>query len=178
MVEPKENTSPEPVADSGESSLQIKTEFIQDYGRGYQSFGLPKLMGRVVGLLLYQGAPLSLDDITAELQVSKGPVSQIMGRLREHNLVRRIWVPGSRRDYYEAEPDIFGQAFTNHATLQGQNLALARKYTQLIRGTDAELPESFAERMLEMECFYTMMNKHLANFMAEWQDSRNEGKTS
>lgn len=147
----------------------LKQEFIQDYGLGYQSFGLPKLMGKVVGLLLYHDDPMSLDDITTELHVSKGPVSQIMRRLREHHLVRRIWVPGSRRDFYQAEPDIFGQAFANHTRLQSQNLALAHKYTQLIQGSKDELPPSFAERMEEMERFYTMMNKHLMNFLNEWK---------
>ena len=154
----------------------IKQSFIQDYGQGYQSFGLPKLMGQVVGLLLYHGAPLSLDDITAELQVSKGPVSQIMRRLRDHNLVSKIWVPGSRRDYYEAAPDIFGQAFANHARLQGRNLALARKYTDLISDTTAELPDSFAARMAEMNRFYTLMNKHLEAFLAEWATTREESQ--
>lgn len=157
-------------------ALKLKQQFIQDYGLGYQSFGLPRLMGKVVGLLLYQGEPLSLDDITEELHVSKGPVSQIMRRLREHNLVRRIWVPGSRRDFYEAEPDIFGQAFTNHTELQKQNLALARKYTDLIKQTDADLPASFAQRMEEMDRFYTLMNKHLRSFLQEWEISRNHGK--
>ena len=161
-------------AAESDAALRIKTEFIQDYGRGYQSFGLPKLMGRVVGLLLYHGAPLSLDDITDELHVSKGPVSQIMSRLREHQLVRRIWVPGSRRDYYEAEADIFGQAFANHAALQHQNLALARKYTGMVGDSEDELPESFATRMTEMDRFYTLMSKHFANFLTEWEDTRED----
>jgi DNA-binding transcriptional regulator GbsR (MarR family) len=158
----------------GEAADQVKTEFIQDYGLGYQTFGLPKLMGQVVGLLLFHSRPISLDDITAELQVSKGPVSQIMRRLREHNLVRRIWVPGSRRDFYEAVPDIFGQAFANHAALQNENLALARKYTALTSAAPAMVPKSFGARMDEMERFYTMMNKHLANFRQEWQETRTD----
>ncbi len=158
-----------PRASSRNTGQRIKQEFIQDYGLGYQIFGLPKLMGQVVGLLLFSDGPLSLTDITEELQVSKGPVSQIMRRLREHNLVRRIWVPGSRRDYYEAEQDIFGQAFTNHIKLQGQNLALARKYTSAIQENRDQVPPSFAERMDEMERFYTLMNKHLMNFLDEWQ---------
>jgi DNA-binding transcriptional regulator GbsR (MarR family) len=168
--DPPETPSPDtdPVA-------AVKTGFIQDYGQGYQVFGLPKLMGQIVGLLLYHDAPLSLDDITTELQVSKGPVSQIMRRLRDHDLVRRVWVPGSRRDYYEAAPDIFGQAFRNHADLQNRNLLLARKYTELIRNTDADLPASFAARMQEMDRFYTLMNTHLDAFLAEWQATRDGG---
>ena len=159
---------------SAREATSLKQEFIQDYGLGYQSFGLPRLMGKVVGLLLYHDAPLSLDDITEELHVSKGPVSQIMRRLRDHNLVRRIWVPGSRRDHYQAEPDIFGQAFANHAALQNQNLALARKYTQQISTDEQETPPTFARRMDEMERFYSLMNKHFENFLEEWKSSRDD----
>ena len=172
--ESRTNKPPKPAPADTETSLSIKNEFIQDYSVGYQTFGLPGLMGKVVGLLLYRGTPLSLDDITNELQVSKGPVSQIMRRLRDHSLVRRIWVPGSRRDYYEAVPDIFGQAYLNHTLLQGQNLSLARKYTVLIRETETELPESFAARMEEMDRFYTLMNKHMANFLTEWKTTNTD----
>jgi len=168
------NKPPKPAPAASEASLAVKNEFIQDYSVGYQTFGLPGLMGKVVGLLLYHGVPLSLDDITEELQVSKGPVSQIMRRLRDHNLVRRVWVPGSRRDYYEAVPDIFGQAYINHTMLQGQNLSLARKYTVLIGETETELPESFAARMEEMNRFYTMMNKHMTNFLTEWKTTKTD----
>ena len=170
---PKTPPSAPPAAVS-EAALAIKNAFIQDYSVGYQSFGLPGLMGKVVGLLLYRGVPLSLDDFTDELQVSKGPVSQIMRRLRDHNLVRRVWVPGSRRDYYEAVPDIFGQAYINHSMLQGQNLSLARKYTALIREDKTALPASFASRMAEMERFYTMMNKHMTNFLTEWKTTKSD----
>ena len=147
-------------------------EFIQDYGLAYQSFGLPRLMGWIVGLLLQTDEPMSLDEITDELQVSKGPVSQIMRRLREHNLVQKVWVPGSRRDYYRAEPDIFGQAFANHADLLGQNLVLARKYAALIAQSDQPVPEAFARRADEMVLFYTLMRKHLTAFLDEWDAAR------
>jgi DNA-binding transcriptional regulator GbsR (MarR family) len=172
MAKRSPKSLPPEKAQNASDLQQIKTNFIHDYGLGYQSFGLPKMMGQVVGLLLFHAEPISLDDITEELQVSKGPVSQVMRRLRDHNLVRRAWVSGSRRDHYEVVPDIFGQAFANHAALQNENLALARKYTQLIRSDETELPESFAERIKEMDRFYTLMNKHLANFLEEWQASR------
>ena len=156
------------------SAVSVRQEFIQDYGLAYQSFGLPRLMGWIVGLLLQSDDPISLDEITDELQVSKGPVSQIMRRLRERNLVQKVWVPGSRRDYYRAEPDIFGQAFANHAELLGQNLVLARKYAALIASGDEPVPAAFARRTDEMLRFYTLMRKHLTAFLDEWNAAREE----
>jgi DNA-binding transcriptional regulator GbsR (MarR family) len=153
-------------------TMGLRQEFIQDYGLAYQSFGLPRLMGYIVAVLLQSDEPVSLDEITEELQVSKGPVSQIMRRLREHNLVQRVWVPGSRRDYYRAEPDIFGRAFANHADLLGQNLVLARRYADLIAASEEPVEPEFARRTDEMVRFYALMEKHLAAFLDEWRAGR------
>lgn len=150
----------------------IKEQFIQDYGMAYQSFGLPKLMGQIVGVLLYHKDPVSLTQITDELRVSKGPVSQIMRRLREHNLVERVWVPGNRMDFYRALPDIFGQAFGNHAKLLMSNLTLARRFKGLINQSEEEIPEKFKDNVQEMEQFYAMMQKHLDAFLEEWNETR------
>ncbi|MGD9486572.1 MAG: GbsR/MarR family transcriptional regulator [Calditrichaceae bacterium] len=146
----------------------IKQEFIQDYGEAYQTFGLPKLMGRIVGLLIFIGRPISLDDITDELNVSKGPVSQITRRLRDHNLIQRIWVPGDRKDYYQAAPDIFGNAFRNQISLMKENLRLAQKYHSMAQNDSTEEVQFFKQNMEEMTRFYSLMVKHFNEFLKEW----------
>ncbi len=150
----------------------IKEQFIQDFGMAYQTFGLSKLMGQIVGLLLFHKDPVSLTQITNELSVSKGPVSQIMRRLREHNLVERVWVPGNRRDFYRAVPDIFGEAFGSHAALLVSNLTLAQRFKKLMDESDEEIPEKFKDNVQQMENFYTMMQKHLTAFLDEWNETR------
>lgn len=149
---------------------QVREEFVHDYGEAYHQFGLPRLMGHVVALLLTEPGLLSLDDITDRLQVSKGPVSQVMRRLRDRGLVEKRWVPGSRRDHYRATPDIFGQAFANHAALLRGNLDLARKYAETARERGDELDAHFTARISEMQRFYELMAGHLAAFLEEWRE--------
>lgn len=161
--------------------MTLRQDWIQEFGEAYQLFGLPKLMGNIVGLLLASSKPLSLDDITSELGVSKGPVSQVMGRLRDHRLVQRHNMPGNRKDYYEAEGDIFGHAFGNHAGLFRSNLALAKRFHERLEGaTQDEIVRpgreddlaAFTARIEEMEQFYSLMMKHLGAFMEEWNEVR------
>lgn len=152
----------------------LKKEFIQDYGAGYQMFGLPMLMGRIVGLLLYLGKPISLPDITKELGVSKGPVSQICRRLLDHNLIQRAWKPGSRKDYYQAHPNIFGNAFLNRLALQKKNLELAQKYQQLYRKSNSDDTAEFKKKIDEMEAFYNLMIEHYQKFYDEWMETKNK----
>ncbi|KAA3615087.1 MAG: MarR family transcriptional regulator [Calditrichaeota bacterium] len=155
------------------SNISLKQEFIQDYGEGYHHFGLPKLMGRIVGLLLYEGKPLTLDYITKELNVSKGPVSQITRRLREHALIQRKWIPGDRKDYYETVEDIFGKAFLNRISLMHGNLELAEKYClKLAAVKEDEDLKLFKKNIEDMKSFYTLMIKHYNNFLEEWTESQ------
>ncbi|HPR89178.1 MAG TPA: MarR family transcriptional regulator [bacterium] len=146
----------------------LKQEFIQDFGAGYQMFGHPALMGRIVGLLLYHGKAVSLPDITKELGVSKGPVSQICRRLLDHNLIQRVWKPGSRKDHYQAHPDIFGNAFMNHFALQKHNLELAHKFQAVLAESDDAESAAFKENIDEMTAFYELMCKHYLAFHQEW----------
>jgi len=153
---------------------RLKQEFIKDFGVGYQVFGMSRLMGHIVGLLLCEDEPQSLTDITERLSVSKGPVSQITRRLSDKDLVHKAYIQGSRRDHYQAEEDIFGQAYANHATKQTQNLQLARKYQQMIAEAPDEVPAYFRHRVDEMARFYELMLQHQDAFKAEWAQVRQE----
>ena len=150
------------------TTVPVKQHFIQDFGEAYVAFGLPRLMGRIVGLLLYNSTPTSLDDIAAQLEMSKGPVSQIMRRLRDHNLIQRIWVPGDRKDY-QADPAIFSHEFRNQISLIKGNLKLAEKYCDLIEQTEPE-NNHFRSRMSEMRDFYSLMIDHYNRFITEWEE--------
>ena len=50
-------------------------DFIERMGLALESDGLPRIAGRIFGLLLVSEDARSLDDLAAELRVSKGSVS-------------------------------------------------------------------------------------------------------
>src|SRR5690349_9696422 len=77
--------------------------FVDGVGTAAATSGvLSALQGRIFGLLYLQQTPLSLEDIASELQQSKSNVSINIRGLIEWHLVRRMAVPGSRKDHYEA----------------------------------------------------------------------------
>jgi len=153
----------------------VQQGFVQDFGEGYQVFGLSRLMGQIVGMLLSHEGPCSLTEITERLGVSKGPVSQITRRLADNGLIRQVPVPGSRRDHYAAVEDIFGRAYANHAAKQAKNLALAHKYQDQMDAADheqAEVPGYFRHRVHEMTAFYELMLEYQEAFKLEWNRRR------
>jgi DNA-binding transcriptional regulator GbsR (MarR family) len=147
---------------------KIKRDIIQNFGYAYKAFGLNKLMGHVVALLIFSPEPLSLDDIAKHLKRSKGPVSQITRRLRDKNLIRRVWQPDSRKDYYEIQPDVFENAFRNNFELIKKNTRLAKQLKSNVSKEKNESLDSLKVRLAEMQLFYEMMEKHYQNFLDEW----------
>jgi DNA-binding transcriptional regulator GbsR (MarR family) len=82
--------------------------FVEGMGTAAATSGiLTQLQGRIFGLLYLQDRPLSLDEITDELQQSKSNVSVQIRGLLDWQLVRQTRVAGSRRDHYEAATDFW-----------------------------------------------------------------------
>lgn len=82
--------------------------FVDGVGAGAAPSGiLSQLQGRIFALLYLEPRPLSLDEIAAELQQSKSNISTTIRGLVEWHLVRRVAVPGSRKDHYEAATDFW-----------------------------------------------------------------------
>lgn len=85
--------------------LEARDNIIESAGRTTQGFGLGRIIGQLYALLFFSPRPLSLDDMAEELKVSKGSVSTNIRELEKWGAVRRVWVKGDRKDYYEAEVD-------------------------------------------------------------------------
>ena len=152
---------------------KIKKELIQRFGDAYKAFGLNKLMGHIIALLLFSPQPLSLDEITKQLGRSKGPISQIVRRLRDKRLIRKAWMPeNNRKDYYEIEPEVFEHAFRNNLELIKNNKRIASQLKEKIRSANKQSHETINIRMKEMEMFYSLMEEHFNAFLTEWTKER------
>lgn len=82
--------------------------FVEGMGAAAATSGvLTQLQGRIFGLLYLQRDSLSLDEIVSELGQSKGNVSINIRGLVDWHLVRRVSVPGSRKDHYQAASDFW-----------------------------------------------------------------------
>jgi DNA-binding transcriptional regulator GbsR (MarR family) len=87
---------------------QARAVFIEGMGAASATSGvLSQLQGRIFAVLFLEEHPLSLDDIAEALQLSKSNISINIRGLVEWHLVRRVSVPNSRKDHYEAASDFW-----------------------------------------------------------------------
>lgn len=156
----------------------LRNNMIQVFGNAYQAFGLNRVMGHVVAALMFSPEPLSLDEICLQLNKSKGPISQITRRLVDHNLIRRVWVPGSRKDYYEVHPEIFTNAFRYNFKLIKHNTIIAKQFKNEVNHTNDETLHALRTRLNEMERFYELMEENYQQFIDRWETTEKNASAS
>lgn len=83
----------------------IRTEFIEQTGLISQAEGLPRIAGRVFGLLIFDGKAVSFGDLATRLKVSRGSISSSIRILEERGLIKRSSRPGERQDYLQLAPN-------------------------------------------------------------------------
>jgi DNA-binding transcriptional regulator GbsR (MarR family) len=76
-------------------------------GRLMELWGFKPNLGRVWALLYLAGEPLTAKQLRDRLQLSTGAVSMTLSELGRWGVARKSWVQGDRRDFYEAEANIW-----------------------------------------------------------------------
>ena len=85
---------------------RAKQDMVEIGGRVSQVLGFPRSIGQIFGLLYFSSNPLSLGDICDMLGISKASTSTGTRQLAAWGAIRKVWIPGERRDYYEAVDDL------------------------------------------------------------------------
>lgn len=87
-----------------------KTRFIEGMGRYFEQFGISRIGGRILGLLMLAEEPLSLDDMATTLSVSRASISTNIRLITAAGLAELVTKPGDRRDYYHFTHDAWGHS--------------------------------------------------------------------
>lgn len=98
--------------------------FVERVGLMTERDGLPRIAGRILGLLLITPGALSIDDIAAGLGVSRASVSTDARRLVGLGKIERVGRPGDRKDYYQLAPSHHLCTMEEQLARTGQLLAL------------------------------------------------------
>lgn len=83
----------------------VRANFIEKSGLISQAEGLPRIAGRVLGMLIFDGTMVSFGDLATRLQVSRASISTSIRLLEERGLVKRMTKPGERQDYFQLAPN-------------------------------------------------------------------------
>lgn len=86
---------------------EAKMQFISSWGAFATHWGINRTMAQVHALLLVSANPLTQDDVMQQLNISRGNVNMNIRELIDWGLVERVTIPGSRKELFVAEKDIW-----------------------------------------------------------------------
>ena len=90
-----------------EEERALLHEVADAVGALMEFWGFKRVMGRVWTILYLRGEPLAAADLCEQLEISSGAASMTLAELEHWGVVRRTRRPGDRREYFEAETDIW-----------------------------------------------------------------------
>ncbi|MBI3233360.1 MAG: transcriptional regulator [Bacteroidetes bacterium] len=87
--------------------IEAKQEFIQTWGTLGNHWGITRTMSQIHALLLLSPDPLSTEEIMLELSISRGNTNMNVRDLMDWGLVHKVLKQGERKEYFQAEKDIW-----------------------------------------------------------------------
>ena len=85
----------------------IKQDFVSQWGALGSQWGVNRTMAMIHSLLLVSTKPLTTDQVMEELESSRGNANTNLRELASWGLVRSVVLKGERKDFYEAEKDVW-----------------------------------------------------------------------
>ena len=143
----------------------LDADLIEKFGRAFEEEGLPRIAGRLIGFLMLNEGPFTLDDIADRLQISKTSASTNTRLLERLGIIEHVTRPGDRRDFYELAADHAERMF---AMAQRRML---RFYSLICDAVEAlpDTNESRRARLSEMQRFYEFLVGDLDERLDKWR---------
>jgi DNA-binding transcriptional regulator GbsR (MarR family) len=144
-----------------------RKDFVERFAVAKEADGLPRIAGRIFGLLLTSERDLSLDEIAKELGASKGSASVNTRLLEQSGFIERVSRPGDRRDYYSISPDLFERTM-------GERLARwHRLHDIVIYGiTASDLSPAVRNRLRDFEAAHNSIREVLETALGKLRTGR------
>ena len=124
--------------DGKEKLEKARERIIETIAQNIHLYGLTPSAGRQYGTMFFHNEPLTLDDMTEKLGMSKTSMSTSVRALSDLKLVERAWKRGVRKDLYQVTEDWY-QSFIDLFSIKWRrSISL---HTVAVRRSLAELEE-------------------------------------
>lgn len=142
--------------------------FVLHWGDMGATWGVNRSIAQIHALLFVSGRPLNADEIATSLQMARSNVSTSIRDLVDWGLVRRAPVMGDRRDFFEAEGDVWEMATKIVAIRKAREIDPAAEVLRSCLDeaqNDPATPPAAVARLGEVKALIDLLN--------EWYEQMN-----
>ena len=143
--------------------------FVEEIGLLFESLGLPRMAGRVLGRLLIADPPhQSMPDLVEALLASKASISNSTRLLLQMGFIERVSLPGHRRDYFRIKADAWYQIVREEIFKLSAFRQLAERGLMLVQDRDPQ----FKHRLAEMHDMCAFLEREMPLLLERWEQER------
>ncbi len=151
---------------------KARANFVESWGSMGALWGINRSMARIHALLLATREPLGLEEITEQLEMSRGNASMCLKELRHWGVIRRIHLTGERRDFYIAETDVWSMLFRIASERKKREFDPALAALREVMESTEPGDDLVKERLGELEEILRAFDRLLQRFLASEEASR------
>lgn len=142
---------------------QARGEFVAQWGAIGTQWGINRTMAQIHALLMTSVHPLSTDEVMEQLEISRGNAHTNLKELVAWGLLRIVVKKGERREFFEAEKDVW-KIFTTVARERKRReiepaLEVLHKCSDESKDLKSEEGRAFHEQMRQLEEFVGFASK-------------------
>jgi DNA-binding transcriptional regulator GbsR (MarR family) len=91
----------------GEQLKHARDEFVAQWGALGTQWGINRTMAQIHALLMTAPQPMTTDEVMEDLEISRGNAHTNLKELVAWGLIRVVVKKGERREFFEAEKDVW-----------------------------------------------------------------------
>jgi DNA-binding transcriptional regulator GbsR (MarR family) len=154
---------------TGQRDERAVERFVERFAGVLVEAGMPRMPSRAfIALLASEHGRLTAAELAERLQASPAAISGAVRYLVQVDLVRREREPGSRRDYYVVDEDVW-------FTMYERRIAAIAKWGTVLAGGLSAVGEATpaAARLNDMIAFFDFLRAETPKVMRRWHEQRN-----
>jgi DNA-binding transcriptional regulator GbsR (MarR family) len=146
---------------------QDRLDYVEEFGMSFERHRLPRMVGRVLGMLMVSDPPeRSAEELAEELRASPGSISSATRTLVQMGLVQRFSRPGERRAYFRVRPGAWRELMRREQTSLKDFRELAERGLELM---DSAGPEA-KQGLEEMRSLYAFWERELPSLLERYEE--------
>jgi len=158
--------------DKAKAALEARELFIERNAIQAETSGLPRIAGRLIGIFLLDGGPISFAELAERMQASRASVSTNTRLLERLGIIERVAMRGERQDFFSLRANPF-------LIVLEQSIADCQRFTTYVDELLAAspLPAEATARLQQAQDFHAVTAQTLQELLGKLADRQTQTAT-
>ncbi|UOQ95332.1 GbsR/MarR family transcriptional regulator [Halobacillus shinanisalinarum] len=125
-----------------DKTREVEEQFVEKIADNMHTFGISTTVGRVLGTIYMNREPMTLDELSESLGMSKTRMSQVVREMLDLNIAEKAFKKGVRKDMYNVERDYYQTFISLFTSNWRKAISKSKMFEQKLQRELAEIEKT------------------------------------